>query len=157
MLELEIQKVAKCEGPVPAESEIKSWVLAALADDATARLLVIRLVDEGEARALNEAYRGIERATNVLSFPAALDPQTRELLQGQGAALPMGDLVLCCPLVLKEAREQGKSAQAHLAHLIVHGVLHLSGYDHEEAGEAAQMEAEETRILAHLGFPDPYL
>lgn len=157
MLELEIQKVTKCKGPVPEDFEIESWVLAALADDAPARLLVIRLVEEEEATALNAAYRGIECATNVLSFPAALDPQTRELLQSQGATEPLGDLVLCCPLVLKEAEEQGKSAQAHWAHLIIHGVLHLSGYDHEVPDEAMKMEAEETRILARLGFPDPYL
>jgi probable rRNA maturation factor len=103
-------------------------------------------VGAGESRALNERWRGRPKPTNVLSFPAAPSLRGRQL----------GDLVVCAPVVAREAREQGKSLAAHWAHMVVHGTLHLQGYDHEQARDATVMEARERVLLAKLGFPDPY-
>ena len=104
----------------------------------------MRIVDTAEGRELNRAYRGKDYATNVLTFV-------------MNAEAPYaGDLVLCAPVVTREAREQAKDALAHYAHLTVHGVLHLQGYDHEKAPDAQAMETLETRILKRLGYPDPY-
>jgi probable rRNA maturation factor len=109
----------------------------------------IRIVDAEEGQALNRQYRGRDYATNVLSFEADLPP---------GVNLPLiGDLVICAPVVAREAAEQGKKANDHWAHLTIHGTLHLLGYDHIEDGEAEEMEALETRILKGLGIADPYL
>jgi len=102
------------------------------------------LVDVDEGRALNSEYRGKDYATNVLSFPYETEP------------LLMGDLVLCPPVVAREAAEQGEPLAAHYAHLTVHGMLHLRGWDHENEGDAQAMEDKEREILAALGFPDPY-
>ncbi len=118
------------------------FVRAALERDAE---LTIRLVNEQEGRALNRDYRGRDYATNVLSFVYASTP------------VVSGDLVLCAPVVSREALQQGKSAIAHYAHLIVHGVLHLHGLDHENDADAQGMEARETEIITGLGFADPYL
>lgn len=105
----------------------------------------VRFVDADEGRALNAAYRAKDYATNVLSFPYEIEP------------VALGDLAICVPVVLKEAAEQGKTAAAHFAHLIVHGMLHLQGYDHETgAADAVRMETREREILARLGYPDPY-
>jgi probable rRNA maturation factor len=105
----------------------------------------VRFVDAEEGRTLNRDYRHKDYATNVLSFPYAIEPTV------------MGDLAICLPVVLDEAAAQHKSAEAHFAHLIVHGMLHLQGYDHEtSAADAARMEAKEREILARLGYPDPY-
>ncbi|PLZ01678.1 rRNA maturation RNase YbeY [Burkholderia sp. WAC0059] len=122
---------------------VSAWVKAALFADAE---LTVRFVDEDEGRQLNRNYRGKDYATNVLTFAyaqSADDPVT-------------GDLVLCCPVVEKEAVEQGKPLAAHYAHLLVHGTLHAQGYDHEDPEEAEEMESIETGVLASLGFPDPY-
>jgi probable rRNA maturation factor len=119
------------------------WVKAALFADAE---LTLRFVDAEEGRALNRSYRGKDYATNVLTFAYAEsedDPVS-------------GDIVLCCPVVEREAGEQGKPLEAHYAHLIVHGVLHAQGYDHEDEDEAKEMEGIETEVLAALGFPNPY-
>lgn len=135
---------------LPAPVSFRRWVEAALrgAKRRKPAELAIRLVDADEGRALNRDYRGKDYATNVLSFPAELPP---------GVALPLiGDLAICAPVVLREATEQGKLARDHWAHLTVHGVLHLLGYDHIEDSEAEAMEALETRILAGLGIADPY-
>lgn len=138
---------------IPAAVSFRRWVAAALAGRIREADLAIRLVDVEEGRALNRHYRGKDYATNVLSFPA-------ELPEGlpKGVKLPLlGDLVICAPVVAREAREQGKPLNAHYAHLTVHGCLHLLGWDHEEPREAEAMEQLERDILAGLGLPDPYL
>jgi probable rRNA maturation factor len=122
---------------------VAAWVKAALFADAE---LTVRFVDAEEGRTLNRTYRGKDYATNVLTFAYAEsedDPVT-------------GDLILCCPVVEKEAAEQGKPLAAHYAHLLVHGTLHAQGYDHEDEAEAEEMEGIETEILTSLGYPDPY-
>ena len=111
--------------------------------------LLIRLVDRRESRQLNTRYRHKNNATNVLSFPADLPEEV-------GLAL-LGDIVICAPVVAEEARDQHKTAEAHWAHLTIHGILHLLGHDHQLEEEAAEMESIESRILKSLGFPDPYL
>ena len=107
--------------------------------------LSIRVVGAAESRRLNRTWRGKDKPTNVLSFPA---PATQSPV--------LGDLAICAPVVAREAREQGKSAQAHWAHMVVHGVLHLLGYDHELDRDAAVMEARETALLANFGYANPY-
>lgn len=122
---------------------LKRWVGAALFADAT---LTLRFVDADEGRELNRSFRGRDYATNVLTFAYA-----------ETAADPVsGDLILCCPVVEREAAEQGKTLAAHYAHLVVHGVLHAQGYDHEDEDEAVEMETIETELLAALGYADPY-
>jgi probable rRNA maturation factor len=135
---------------VPAATSFRQWVEAALrgAKRRRATELSIRIVDAAEGRALNRDYRGKDYATNVLSFEADLPP---------GLKLPLiGDIVICAPVVAREAAEQGKPSRDHWAHLTVHGVLHLLGHDHIVEAEAEAMEALETRILAGLGIADPY-
>jgi len=119
--------------------------------------ITVRLVGLAEARALNRDYRGKDYATNVLTFVLDASPPDRR--RGARSARPhyAGDLALCVPVVSKEAREQKKDLMAHYAHLTVHGVLHLQGYEHEREREAVEMEKLETRILKRLGFPDPYV
>ncbi|ODS63521.1 MAG: rRNA maturation RNase YbeY [Arenimonas sp. SCN 70-307] len=133
---------------LPAATSFRKWAAAAARGRIRKADLAIRLVDEKEGRALNHHYRGKDYATNVLSFPADLP---------DGVDLPLlGDLVICAPVVAREAREQGKDLAAHYAHLTVHGVLHLLGLDHEDEREAEAMEQLEREILAGLGLPDPY-
>lgn len=135
---------------VPTSASFRLWVEAALrgAKRRKATELSIRIVDAKEGRTLNRDYRGKDYATNVLSFPVELPPGVKSPL--------IGDLVICSPVVAKEATEQGKLARDHWAHMTVHGVLHLLGYDHIEDDEAEAMEALETRVLAGLGIDDPY-
>jgi probable rRNA maturation factor len=121
--------------------------------------LTIRVVGAAESRRLNRTWRNKDKPTNVLSFPAApLSPGNK----GEPPRFPakefseLGDLAICAPVVAREAREQGKSLQAHWAHMVVHGVLHLLGYDHETDRDAEVMEARETKILAQFGYHDPY-
>ena len=138
---------------IPAAVSFRRWVAAALAGRIREADLAVRIVGSKEGRALNHHYRGKDYATNVLSFPA-------ELPEGlpKGVKLPLlGDLVLCAPVVAREAKDQGKPANAHYAHLTVHGCLHLLGWDHEDAREAEAMEQLEREILASLGLPDPYM
>jgi probable rRNA maturation factor len=135
---------------LPSPVSFRRWVEAALrgAKRRKPAELAIRIVGAAEGRTLNRDYRGKDYATNVLSFPVELPP---------GMLLPLiGDLAICAPVVLREAAEQGKATRDHWAHLTIHGVLHLLGYDHVEDGEAEAMEALETRILAGLGIADPY-
>lgn len=133
---------------LPASVSFRRWVTAALAGRIRRADLALRVVDVDEGLALNRHYRGKDYATNVLSFPAELPP---------GVELPiLGDIVLCAPVVAREATEQGKRLTHHYAHLTVHGVLHLLGFDHEETREAEAMEQLEREILAGLGIDDPY-
>ena len=137
---------------LPAANSFRKWVAAALDGRIREADLAIRLVDAREGRALNRHYRGKDSATNVLSFPAELPEGLPE-----GVRLPLlGDLVLCAPVVAREAREQRKPLAAHYAHMTVHGVLHLLGWNHEDEREAECMEGLEREILAGLGIDDPY-
>jgi probable rRNA maturation factor len=134
---------------LPAATSVRRWAVAALAGQRRAVELSVRFVDSAEGRALNRDYRGKDYATNVLSFPVELPAGVRSPL--------LGDLVICAPVVALEALGQDKPLAQHYAHLVVHGVLHLLGMDHERsAAEAEAMEARERRILAGLGIPDPY-
>ena len=135
---------------VPAPVSFRRWAQAALhgARHRKPAELSIRIVGAHEGRSLNRQYRGKDYATNVLSFPVDLP---------RGVASPLlGDLVICAPVVAREAREQGKSPRDHYAHLTVHGVLHLLGFDHQDERGATRMETLETRVLARLGISDPY-
>jgi probable rRNA maturation factor len=139
-LDLAVQYACRREG-LPLRADFARWARAALTGGGQ---VAIRLVDEQEGRTLNSEYRGKDYATNVLSFPYEAEP------------LLMGDLVICPAVVAREAAEQGKPLAAHYAHLTVHGMLHLRGWDHENEGDAQAMEDEERKILAALGYPDPY-
>lgn len=140
---------------VPAAASFRKWVAAALASRIREADLAIRIVGAKEGRALNRHYRGKDYATNVLSFPADVAEGVK---LPKGVKLPLlGDIVLCAPVVAREAREQHKAPGAHYAHLTVHGVLHLLGWDHQDAREADCMEALEREILARLGIADPYV
>jgi probable rRNA maturation factor len=144
---LDIQSASSSED-TPDDQSIKRWVSAALGSKTGDTELSIRIVDESEGKTLNETYRGASGPTNVLSFP--FDEKTPE-------PIPLiGDIVICAPVVAREAQEQNKALNAHWAHMIIHGVLHLLGYDHQIDTEAAIMEALETEIMHKLGFPPPY-
>jgi probable rRNA maturation factor len=146
-LDLDLQVATACPA-LPAAADFRRWARAALAGRTGTVGVVIRLVDEGEGRSLNRDYRGHDRPTNVLSFPFEAPPQV--------PSHHLGDLVICVPVVEREAREQGKPVAAHWAHLVVHGLLHLLGFDHQNDEDAGRMEALEARILGTLGYPDPY-
>src|ERR1700733_12816160 len=135
-------------GWLPAAREFRRWAGAALGARARGREVSVLLVGPAASRALNARYRGRDRPTNVLSFPAP--PGAR------GASGLLGDLVICPAVLRAEARAQHKSAQAHWAHLVVHGVLHLTGYDHEREDQAVRMERREIRVLRRLGVANPY-
>ena len=134
----------------PPPAEIRKWVRAALTADVRGELTV-RIVDEHESAELNARYRGKAGPTNVLSFRADSPP-----LKAGDELLPYGDVVICAEVVAREAREQSKPPVAHWAHMVVHGALHLQGYDHENRRDARLMEARERALLNELGFPDPY-
>ncbi len=136
--------------PVPEEGDIRRWIAATLADRQyrSDTEISVRLVDEEEMSALNRRYRGVAGPTNVLSFPSDLPPELGEPL--------LGDIVVCAPVVRSEAAQQGKPRAAHWAHMLVHGTLHLLGYDHVEDDEALAMEAIESAVLASLDYPPPY-
>ncbi|MHA6495238.1 rRNA maturation RNase YbeY [Pseudomonas borbori] len=148
MLELDLQ-LASDAANLPSEAQFRTWCELALRQRSADSELTIRLVDEDEGRELNRTYRQRDYATNVLSFPADVPD---ELLD-----IPLlGDLVICVPVVDREALEQGKTTQAHWAHMVIHGCLHLLGYDHIDDEDAEEMEALERDLLAELGHPDPY-
>ena len=136
---------ATAEPAVPTESEIRHWAGCALALDDTGREVTIRVTDENEMQSLNNRWRNIDKPTNVLSFP----------LHDAGCPL-LGDLVVCAPVVKREAVQRGSSLDAHWAHVIIHGILHLMGYDHNNVTAAEIMEAKETELMQALEFPDPY-
>ncbi len=147
-LDLSVQYACNRDG-VPSRVEFRRWLRAA---EPGAARITVRIVDEDEGRELNRDYRGKDYATNVLTFAYG---------KGEDMPLPeglplMGDLVLCRQVVEREAAEQGKLLDAHYAHLSVHGMLHLQGFDHLEDAEADEMEARERQILADLGYADPY-
>ncbi len=163
----------------PSRADITDWASTALGRKAAGRELAVRVVGPGESRKLNARYRGRDKPTNVLSFPAPELPVVphRDSLRGAsvvprraaGASrdslrcasvgsdqLPLGDLVICPDVLRVEAREQHKSLRAHWAHLVVHGALHLIGYDHMHPAESRRMERREIAVLRRLGFPNPY-
>jgi len=138
---------------LPAAVSFRRWVAAALEGRIREADLAIRIVGTKEGRALNRHYRGKDSATNVLSFPAEMPEGLPEDMK-----MPLlGDIVLCAPVIAKEAREQKKLLTSHYAHMTVHGALHLLGWDHDDDREAECMERLEREILAELGIADPYL
>ena len=133
---------ASTQTNLPTRAQFRRWAKAAVRVDCE---VVIRITDEAEARVLNNSYRGKDYATNVLTFPLTEEPYL------------MGDIIICAPVVAAEALAQNKSLEAHYAHLTVHGILHLHGYDHEIEAQAELMESLETAIITKLGYANPYL
>jgi len=148
-LRVAVQRAADCPW-LPDSSWIRRWASAAAGREHGGELTV-RIVGEAESALLNETYRGKSGPTNVLSFPADVPP-----LPDADELMPLGDLVICAPVVEREALEQRKTVVEHFAHLVVHGTLHLIGHDHEEDAEARIMEDREREVLAAFGFDDPY-
>ena len=147
-LAVEVQ-IAAADASLPSQRQLSDWALAAWQEEGVRDAeVVVRVTDEAESRRLNHEFRGRDNATNVLSFP--FDPVPETDLNH------VGDLVICAPVVAREAVEQGKQADAHWAHMVVHGMLHLQGYDHETDEQAAEMETLETQVLTGLGYPAPY-
>lgn len=144
-LRLDLQRATRAAAP--SAVRLRRWASAAVRGQSGAVELSIRIVGEAESRRLNSRYRGKQAATNVLSFPCEAPAELSP---------PLGDLVICARVVAREAKAQGKKPEAHWAHMVVHGVLHLLGYDHQRKQDAARMETLETQILAELGFPNPY-
>ncbi len=144
-IRLDVQIVSQ-NTDIPDEADFKNWANAVPSKEVSSACL--RIVDESEAKSLNQQYRNIDKATNVLSFPAEIPTQI-------GINF-LGDIVICAQLVNREAQEQGKEFMSHWAHLLVHGLLHLQGFDHEENKSADKMEALEIEILQNLNIPNPY-
>ena len=141
-------QMASASEEAPDPQSIERWIGAAIGAQRESTELSVRIVDAEEGKALNEQFRGSTGATNVLSFPFENEsPQPLPLI---------GDIVICAPVVAKEAREQNKALNAHWAHMMIHGVLHLLGYDHQNENDANLMESLETEIMQGLGFPPPY-
>ncbi len=146
-VEVDVQYAVTGEG-IPEPDAIAGWVEAAVAGQRDSAALTVRVVDEAEIRMLNRTYRGQDRPTNVLSFPVGDMP-------GMQVSL-LGDVVVCAPVVRRQAREQRKTERAHWAHMVVHGTLHLLGYDHMAPADAEEMEQVEKVILDSFGYEDPY-
>lgn len=141
-------QVASTATDLPSEQDFHRWASAATGNHDADYEVTIRVVDIDESQSLNHQYRGKNKPTNVLSFPADLPEELN---------LPLlGDLVICAPVVFTEADQQRKSPEAHWAHMVVHGILHLRGYDHIDDADALEMEALETQILTALHYPPPY-
>jgi probable rRNA maturation factor len=147
MVELDLQQASTA--PAPSEAQFRQWCELALRQRTADSELTIRIVDEAEGQALNKTYRQRDYPTNVLSFPADVPDDLLDIPL-------LGDLVICAAVVAREAAEQGKPAQAHWAHMVIHGCLHLLGYDHLDDDEAEEMEGLERALLAELGYADPY-
>ena len=146
---IDLQIACEQETGLPTVQQIEQWATAAVQPQSDEVEMTVRIVDEAESHALNLNYRGKDRPTNVLSFPFECPDEVE---------LPLlGDLVICRQVVEREAQEQDKPVMAHWAHMVVHGSLHLLGYDHIEDDEAEEMESLETQIMTELGFADPYL
>lgn len=147
-LELDLQLASNNQGNLPTEADLQQWIKAALPQDDNDYEVTVRIVDIAESQSLNHDYRGKDKPTNVLSFPFEAPP---------GIVLPLlGDLVVCAQIVEQEAVEQQKNLSNHWAHMIIHGILHLRGYDHILDVEADEMEAMEIDILATFDIPNPY-
>jgi len=146
MVSVDLQNDEKLAN-VPEPGLLKQWVEASLLTAYDQLEQTIRVVGEPESRALNLQFRGIDRPTNVLAFPSENDHLEYACL---------GDLVICVPVVMNEARQQAKALEQHWAHMVVHGMLHLQGYSHDEEAEAEKMEALEVKILSTLGYSNPY-
>ncbi|RJL31184.1 rRNA maturation RNase YbeY [Pectobacterium polaris] len=147
ILDLQIAS-AQAQG-LPEEKDFQRWLEGVLPQFQEVSEVTIRIVDEAESRDLNNTYRGKDKPTNVLSFPFEAPPEVE---------LPLlGDLIICRQVVEREAAEQEKTVEEHWAHMVVHGSLHLLGYDHIEDSEAEEMEALETEIMQSMGYADPYL
>ena len=146
-IRLDVQR-ASSHKPLPTKAKLQLWAETALLAQQASGSLTIRLIDEAESQSLNRDYRGKDYPTNVLSFPFAAPPGIPHL--------HLGDLAICVPVVLREATEQGKAADAHWAHLVIHGCLHLLGFDHIDDADAEEMETLERSLLSRLGYPDPY-
>lgn len=146
---LDLQLASASTDGLPSEAQLQGWLDGTILGFQQEAEVTVRIVDEAESNELNLTYRGKDKPTNVLSFPFEAPP---------GLELPLlGDLVICRQVVEHEAAEQGKPLMAHWAHMVVHGGLHLLGYDHIEDDEAEEMEALERDIMQELGFADPYL
>jgi len=146
---LDLQLACADTDDLPGEAQLQGWLDGTILGFQEEAEVTVRIVDEAESRELNLTYRGKDKPTNVLSFPFEAPP---------GMELPLlGDLVICRQVVEQEAAEQNKPLQAHWAHMVVHGSLHLLGYDHIEDDEAEEMEQLERDIMQELGFADPYL
>ena len=148
MVDVELQ-LAVDQPDLPSPDQIIAWTRAAWRGSNEDVEVVVRICDEAESRRLNHDFRGKDKPTNVLSFPYEPHPQV--------TPHHVGDLVICAPVVVHEAAEQGKATDAHWAHMVVHGILHLQGYDHQGDSQADEMEGLETDILTALGFPAPYM
>lgn len=151
MVELDLQFAEQSEEP-PSRGDFEQWVNLAYVKDAPA-LVSIRVVDAAESQSLNKQYRSKDKPTNVLSFPMELP----EDLLVEMDELMLGDLVICAPVVENEARQQGKTSSSHWAHMVIHGMLHLQGYDHISETEAEEMESLEIKLLQQIGIENPYL
>ncbi len=138
---------ATAKAGVPGPVKLRKWARLGLADVRDEAVMTIRIVSKKESAALNKAWRGMNKATNVLSFPAGDNPLMPELL---------GDIVLCADVIADEAGQQDKRPDAHWAHMVIHGILHLAGYDHIKPRDAKKMESIEISKLASLCFPNPY-
>jgi probable rRNA maturation factor len=151
---LEVDNVSTCS-KIPLEDHFQQWIdsaIATLNPSDKHRHIAIRIVDEPESAQLNKEYRGNDKPTNVLSFPSNLPAE----LLAQLPEHPMGDLVICALVVEKEAQTQQKELKSHWAHMVIHGTLHLAGYDHQVDAEAEIMESLEIQILSTLNIEDPY-
>lgn len=148
---VEVQRV--CDGDsLPEDESFQRWAELVLGSEQRQGYLVIRLVDSDESRQLNSQYRHKDKPTNVLSFPFETPGQIKDQIDDNY----LGDLVICVPVVQREATEQHKPENWHWAHLVIHGMLHLLGYDHQQADEAEQMEQREIGLLQQLGIDNPY-
>lgn len=147
-IELDLQLASEAKD-IPDITYFKQWCETAISPYQATAELTIRIVDEVEGHELNATYRHKDYATNVLSFPSELPDEILDIPL-------LGDLVICAPVVVREAKQQGKALEAHWAHLVTHGCLHLLGFDHEEDEQAVEMERLEQQLLMKQGYPDPY-
>ncbi|KOO07297.1 rRNA maturation RNase YbeY [Vibrio hepatarius] len=148
-IELDLQLAVEDENGLPSFEDVQRWLSNAVEKFQPQAEVTVRIVDEEESHQLNHEYRGKDKPTNVLSFPFEAPPGIEIDL--------LGDLIICRQVVEREAKEQGKPLMAHWAHMVVHGSLHLLGYDHIEDDEAEEMESLETEIMQSMGFEDPYI